>query len=449
MRGQFAGRAVISSLLLGAFILVLPLAAERVEDVPDPRRASGGYVADSGGVLGPEYTRLIDAVSRELQAKTTVELAVVTVGDMGGLEIEEFAEKLFRRFAIGARGKDNGLLLLCSRDDRALRLEVGYGLESVIPDARASRLLDAYALPALGSGQFGRGLFLAAREIARAAAPGTALNLVEPAAWPEQVTPPAPLARPLGKKKNSWDPLEASLYFALGLRALSILGFSGLLLRFNKTRGRAARAKVIGQAVLIPIFVGSAAVIGFFLVLGFGKSFLPPFAAMLGVPGLATAFQLLASRRLKRRLASYRLGCSQCGAAMEMVDDSRDEKFLTDEQAAEEKAGGMDYEFWHCPACGAEENLEVKLGKAGVCPQCKRRSLTSSTVTLAAATKEMAGRERVIESCLNPKCNYSRIREHATPRLSSPSSSTPGSSRSSSGSFGGGRSGGGGASKKF
>ncbi len=230
---------------------------------------------------------------------------------------------------------------------------------------------------------------------------------------------------------------------------MTILGFAWLLLRFSKSRGRAARAKVIGQAIMIPIFVGIAAVIGFFLVLGFGKSFLPPFAAMLGVPGLAVASQLLAARLLKRRLADYRLACGKCGAAMEMVDDSQDEKFLSAEQAAEEKAGGMDYEFWHCPECGADESLAVKLGKAGVCPQCKRRSLTSSTVTMAAATKEQAGRVRVIESCLNPKCNFSQIREHATPRLSSPTSSTPGSSRSSSGSFGGGRSGGGGASKKF
>jgi uncharacterized protein len=451
MRGKLNCRVLISALLLGAFIFVLPLAAERVEDVPNPRPANGGYVADNGGVLGPEYIRLIDAACRELQAKTTIELAVVTVADMGGLEIEEFAEKLFRSFAIGAKGKDSGLLLLCSRDDRALRLEVGYGLESVIPDARAGSLLDVNAMPYLRNGQFGRGLFLAAREVARAAASaqGVALDIAEPSPWPGQVAPPAPLARPLAAKKTAWDPLQASLYFALGLLVLAILGFSWTLLRFSKSRGRAARAKVIGQAWMVPIFVGVAAVIGFFLVLGFGKSFFPPFAAMLGIPGLATASQLLTGRLLKRRLASYRIACGTCGAAMDMAAGSQEEKFLSAEQAAEEKAGGMDYEFWHCSQCGADENLEVKLGKAGVCPQCKRRSLTSSTATLAAATQEQAGRVRVIASCLNPKCNFSQIREHATPRLSSPSSSSPGSSRSSSGSFGGGRSGGGGASKHF
>jgi uncharacterized membrane protein YgcG len=68
----------------------------------------------------------------------------------------------------------------------------------------------------------------------------------------------------------------------------------------------------------------------------------------------------------------------------------------------------------------------------------------SSTMTLLAATKEQGGRTRVTETCLNPKCGYSKTREHDTPRLSSPSSSSGSSSSSRSGSFGGG-----GASKHF
>ncbi len=171
---------------------------------------------------------------------------------------------------------------------------------------------------------------------------------------------------------------------------------------------------------------------------------------MLGVPGLATASQLLTARLLKRRLADYRLACAKCGAAMEMVDDSQDEKFLTAEQAAEEKAGGMDYEFWHCPQCGADENLAVKLGKAGDCPQCKRRTLTSSTVDPGGGHPGAGGpgaRHRELPQSQVQLQQDPRAR-HAAPLLAQLRSG-PGSSRSSSGSFGGGRSGGGGASKKF
>jgi len=440
----------IAFLLLGT--VTLPLGAENVDQVVNPHQASGSYVSDNGGVLAPEYVKMIDAVCRELQAKTTVELAVVTVSDLGGLEIEEFAEKLFRRFAIGVAGKDNGLLLLYSRSDRAVRLEVGYGLEPDIPDALASRLLDENAVPLLAQGSYGRGLFTAARAIALAAAGSgtTALTFPEPTAWPAEAAPPTPLAQPLPKKKKVWDPLLSSLYFAAALLAFSALGLAWTLLRFRRARGKAARAKVIGGAIAPTIFAWSAGTISFFFILGFGGKFLAPFVAMLTAPSLATAGQLLTSRLLKRRLASYRLPCQKCGQPMDMTADSDDEKFLSTEEATEEKAGGMDYEFWHCPKCGADESLAVKLGKASKCPQCNRRSLVSSSSTLVAATKEQGGRTRVSETCLNPKCGYSKTREHDTPRLSSPSSgSSSAASCSSSGSFGGGRSGGGGASKRF
>jgi uncharacterized protein len=449
MRAKLKCWAVIVVLLLGA--TRLPLAAEKVEDVLDPQRASKGFVTDGGGVLAPEYITLINDVCRVLREKTTIELAVVTVGDLGGLPIEDFAVKLFQRFAIGAAGKDNGLLLLCSRDDRMVRLEVGYGLEASIPDALASRLLERSGLAYLRSGFFGRGIFMAVRDIAGTAATsaGKGFFIAEPTTWPAEATPPAPLARAAAGRKKGWDPVQSSMLFAAGLLGFAALGLAWTLLRFRRARGKAARGKAIGWAKVPTILAWIAATISFFFILGFGGSFLPPFVAMLAAPGLATAGQLLSSRLLKRRLASYRLPCSTCGAGMDMVDDSRDEQFLTPEEAAEEKAGGMDYEFWRCPQCGAEESLKVKLNKASTCPQCKRRTLTSNYVTMVAATREQGGRARVIETCLNPKCNFSKIREHSTPRLSSPSSPASGSSRPSSGSFGGGRSGGAGASKKF
>jgi uncharacterized protein len=448
MRGKQDFKAILLFILLGAVIFNMPLRAEKVEEVLNPRQLSGSFVADGAGVLGPEYIRIIDAVCKDLQQKTGVELALVTINDLGGTTIDDFSEKLFLRFGIGAAGKDNGLLLLYARDDRAVRVEVGYGLEGAIPDAKASQILDNSAVPHFRNGLIGRGLFLAVRDLAQAAS-GGAMVVPEPASWPEQVTPPTPLLQSKEKKKKSWDPLRASLYFGIGLLVLSALLLAGIWLRFGRARGMAARAKVIGGAIAPTIFAWTAGAISFFFILGFGGKFLAPFVAMLAAPGLATAGQLLTSRLLKRRLATYRLPCQKCGQPMDMTADSDDEKLLSTEEAAEEKAGGMDYEFWQCPKCNAAEKLAVKLGKAAKCPQCSRRTLKSSSTTLVAATKEQGGKTRVTETCLNPKCGYGKTREHDTPRLTSSASSTSGSSRSSSGSFGGGRSGGGGASKKF
>ncbi|MCU0235739.1 MAG: TPM domain-containing protein [Acidobacteria bacterium] len=447
MRTKLKCQAVIAMLLLGATLL--PLAAEKVEDILDPQRANKGFITDSAGVLAPAYLTLINDACRALREKTAIELAVVTVGDLGGLPIEDFAVGLFQRLAVGAAGKDNGLLLLCSRDDRLVRLEVGYGLEASIPDALAARLLERSGLSYLRDGFFGRGLFMAVRDIAHTAATaaGKGFSIAEPATWPAEAVAPTPLARPAAKKKG-WDPVQSSMLFAAGLLGFAALGLGWTILRFRRSRGKAARGKAIGWAIVPTILAWIAAAISFFFILGFSGSFLPPFIAMLAAPGLATAGQLLASRLLKRRLASYRLPCAACGTGMDMIDDSRDEQFLSAEEAAEEKAGGMDYEFWRCPQCGAEESLKVKLNKASTCPQCKRRTLTSNYVTMVAATREQGGRTRVIETCLNPKCNFSKIREHSTPRLATAASSSPGPSRPA-GSFGGGRSGGGGASRKF
>ncbi len=442
-------RLPLALLLLGA--LLLPLRAEKVEEVPNPRQASGSWVSDAGRVLAPEYVRMIDSVCRELQARTGAELAVVTVGDLGGLVIEDFAVRLFRRFAIGAAGRDNGLLLLCSRDDRQVRLEVGYGLEGEIPDLRASRLLEQGALTHLGAGRFGRGLFTAARDIAAAAAAagGAELSIPEPASWPEEAKPPLPLASaPVPKKRAAWDPVGSSLRFASGLLGFAMLGLGWTRWRFHNTRGLAARRKVIDQGWVPTVLTWVGAVASFFLVFGFGKEFFPPFASMLSAPGLATIAQVLNRGFLRKRLASYRLPCPACAKPMEMVDDSRDDSCMNEAEAAEEKAGGMDYEFWNCPACGAREKLAVKLNKASACPACKRRTLVSSRATLVEATPEQGGRTRITETCLNPRCGFRRTREESTPRLSSPGSSS-GSHHASPPSFGGGRSGGGGASKGF
>jgi len=137
---------------------------------------------------------------------------------------------------------------------------------------------------------------------------------------------------------------------------------------------------------------------------------------------------------------------------MILLGEKEDDAFLTAEEIAEEIAGGMNYELWSCPSCGATQRFEIKLGKARQCPQCKRRTLVSSTTTLVAATTSHGGKVRIEEHCKNPGCKYEKISERSTARISSSSSSSSGGSSShssGSSSFGGGRSGGGGASKRW
>jgi hypothetical protein len=137
MKKQTTGFRTAAILLLGLGAAAATAAIEG-QKVSNPRTSNGGWVEDAGKVLGPEYIALINAVSETLKIKTTAEFAVVTIDNLGGLAIEDFAARLFKQFGIGAAGKENGLLLLFSRDDRRVRLEAWKGRSPTPPRAAFS-----------------------------------------------------------------------------------------------------------------------------------------------------------------------------------------------------------------------------------------------------------------------------------------------------------------------
>jgi uncharacterized protein len=431
--------------------------AEKPEDVPNPLSSSGRFIGDGAAVLGTEYVGLIDSVCKSLKAATSAEMAVITVRDLGGTTIEDFAEKLFKRFGIGEKGKDNGILILFALAERDVRIEVGYGLEPVITDAKSKRIMNAAAIPLLRRNDFAHGLFALAKATAEeiAKAQNASLGVADPAAWPAQVEIPKvePVAKDRAPAGGGAGGLGPFLYAGLIL-AWGIAGMVLVFLRIRSRRATAARSKAIGSglaAVQTVLWLG--AVGGFIALMVTGTGFGTGLLASLA-PIAATIAQVKMGRRLRRGLDDYHLACTKCGHQMDLVPEDEDDALLTVEEAAEEKAGGMDYEIWNCPSCGSRERMSVRMNKAAACPQCKRRTLTETRTTLIAATTGHGGRIRVDQKCLNPKCGYAHSDEHGTPRLSTSSSSSSSSSgHSSSGSshssFGGGRSGGGGSTGHF
>lgn len=123
-----------------------------------------GYVSDFAGVLNPAHREELERYCRRLEALTGVELALVTVGTLQGEPIEDAANALFRSWKIGKKGKDEGVLLLLAVRDRRMRLEVGYGLEPILPDGYAGALLRSLR-PLLRENQFGPAMLEAAHQI--------------------------------------------------------------------------------------------------------------------------------------------------------------------------------------------------------------------------------------------------------------------------------------------
>ena len=93
------------------------------------------YVNDYANILSNETESYIIKVNESLYSQTESQVVVVTVQDLGEKNIEEYATELFRTYGIGDKNKDNGLLILLALEERKIRVEVGYGLEGILPDA--------------------------------------------------------------------------------------------------------------------------------------------------------------------------------------------------------------------------------------------------------------------------------------------------------------------------
>jgi uncharacterized protein len=120
--------------------------------------ALSGRVVDRAEMLDAQTeVRLTEQLAAHEKASGE-QLVVVTLANLQGLPIEDFGYQLGRHWGIGQKGKDNGALLLVARDERKLRIEVGYGLEGRLTDAQASVIINQVITPAFKSGNFAQGI---------------------------------------------------------------------------------------------------------------------------------------------------------------------------------------------------------------------------------------------------------------------------------------------------
>jgi uncharacterized protein len=151
------------------FLLVVTTGAEPLTSIPNPRRRDGTSVTDVPAALRADTIAQLNSTISDFERTTGGEMAVVVIRSLDGVPIEEAAVKLFELWGIGKESKDNGLLLLWSTGDRRVRVEVGYGLEGVLPDGKAGAILDAYVIPKFKSGEFDEGVLAGVDAILSAA----------------------------------------------------------------------------------------------------------------------------------------------------------------------------------------------------------------------------------------------------------------------------------------
>ena len=131
----FAGLIAVFVLAINSSILAL--------DVPPLR----GRVNDLAGMVPADRVQALDERLAAFERETGHQIAVLTIPSLQGDALEEFSIRVAEGWKIGQKGFDNGAILLVVRDDRKLRIEVGYGLEGVLPDAIANRIIREVIVP--------------------------------------------------------------------------------------------------------------------------------------------------------------------------------------------------------------------------------------------------------------------------------------------------------------
>ena len=127
--------------------------------IPPQPTGNNIYVQDYANVISPEDELRIKRLGRELEQKTTAQLAVLTVKSLNGEALEDYSLQVLRKWGIGQKDKNNGALILIVTDDRKSRIEVGYGLEGPLPDGLTGTIQDRYMLPHFRKGNYSKGIF--------------------------------------------------------------------------------------------------------------------------------------------------------------------------------------------------------------------------------------------------------------------------------------------------
>jgi len=390
-----------------AAVLLAPVVATPLPAQGLPAEVLGarpaGRVVDTTGRLSADEAREITALLDGIATQTRGDMMVVVIPSTRGEPHRQFATALFNRWQLGAKTRDDGLLLFAALDDRRAEIVLGDGLDDAARQAKSQRVMNDVMIPEFKAGRPGGAIRKGALACATEILGGGAEARSEPEPTPSVVIAgagPAPL-----------DPGAIPAELPPGADGL-------------------AEPVVPRPWVAPPPPAPEGLPWGGLAALGSGLT-----ATGAGGYGLWH----LATRRRRR-------ACPRCHVEMIKLDEVHDDTHLDGAQRAEETVGSVDYDIWTCPSCAHVD--KVRYGRFFTrysrCPSCKAVTTLTTSARVHSPTTVSEGVEEVTESCSH--CNRHVQFRRSIPRLSAQASSHvnwSGSSSSRSSSFGGGFSGGG------
>ncbi|HET9408253.1 MAG TPA: TPM domain-containing protein [Candidatus Sulfotelmatobacter sp.] len=175
-------RANLRWLTLLVFVLHFPAHAEPVKDLKPT-----GYVNDFAHVLDPSAISQMEDICHEIDEKAHAQIAVVTVNTLDGKDLESYSVDLAQKWGMGGKGHDRGVLILYIIRDHRARIEVGYGLESILPDGKVGGF-QREAIPLMRNGEYSQALLLVTERVAGVIATDAGIQLTN--AQPRAPTQP-------------------------------------------------------------------------------------------------------------------------------------------------------------------------------------------------------------------------------------------------------------------
>lgn len=145
-------------LLLALVVVAVVTAALSLPAVALEVPYLSGRVVDEAGLVPPDAEQRIAEKLAAYEAETGTQVAVLTIPALQGESLEDYSLRVAETWQLGREGVDDGVLLLVARDDRQMRLEVGYGLEPRLTDLASRRILDEVVRPRFRNGDFGGGI---------------------------------------------------------------------------------------------------------------------------------------------------------------------------------------------------------------------------------------------------------------------------------------------------
>ena len=403
--------------------IALVASAYTVEQVPNVHVANRNrYVSNPDGILSIEAQTRADSIIARIWRESSAEVVAVIVNEIEGADINTFATELFTHWGIGKKDNDNGLLVLIVKGQRKAVLRTGSGMEGVMPDAIASRIIRNDMAPHFKNEDYDAGTLAALSTIAKI------------------TTNPDAAAELMSEYKNdAIKPFEFDIdteelynYYLMmcGLVLGVLLLAYFVVLASNKNKTAPQKYKSLHILKIIALV---ATILG------------------LGIPLLAFLLAWWSEYRVRNK----KRRCPNCNTKMQKLSEDEDNKYLTAAQDMEERLDSVDYDVWLCSKCGETDILPfVKNVTAySKCVNCGARTCTMTANRIVAkATTSREGRGVKVYSCRH--CHHTTEVPYKIPKEEVPIAPViiggmggrGGGGGFSGGSFGGGFTGGGGAS---